>query len=285
VLEAWETAALGKTSQSGMHRVVSRDGIEIAYRKCGHGPPLVVVHGVAADHTRWGPLLPYLEPHFTIYAMDRRGRGESGDGPDYELAQEFGDVAAVVDAVAEGSGSLVDVYGHSHGGFCAFGAATLTSNIRRLVLYEGWPLPDPTIYALPGALEDRMDALLAAGDREGVVETLFRQLLQMSGEDLAAFKAAESWPRRVAAAHTITREIRGESAARLEPEVAATITVPVLLVTGKNSDDPAKTHIRAVAEALPNARVVDLDSGGHVADVLAPKAFAAHLISWLREVR
>lgn len=59
--------------------------------------------------------------------MDRRGRGASGDAPDYHLAREFEDVAAVVDAVAEASGSAVDVYGHSFGGLCAFGGATLTS--------------------------------------------------------------------------------------------------------------------------------------------------------------
>jgi pimeloyl-ACP methyl ester carboxylesterase len=46
--------------------VESRDGTEIAYWTTGKGPPLVVVHGTPADHTRWRPLLPYLEPHFTV---------------------------------------------------------------------------------------------------------------------------------------------------------------------------------------------------------------------------
>ena len=105
---------------------MSRDGTQIAYWTSGEGPPLVLVHGAAADHTRWRPLLPYLEPHATVHAIDRRGRGASGDGPDYEVAREFEDVAAVVDAVAEASGSPVDLYGHSFGGFCAFGGAMLT---------------------------------------------------------------------------------------------------------------------------------------------------------------
>jgi pimeloyl-ACP methyl ester carboxylesterase len=51
------------------------------------------------------------------------------------LEREYEEVAAVVAA----SGEQVDVYGHSHGGIMAFGAATLTGNIRRFVLYEGWP--------------------------------------------------------------------------------------------------------------------------------------------------
>lgn len=45
--------------------------------------------------------------------MDRRGRGSSGDAPDYAVEREYEDIAAVVDAVAESSGTSVDVLGHS----------------------------------------------------------------------------------------------------------------------------------------------------------------------------
>lgn len=55
--------------------VVSRDGTEIAYWTSGDGPPLVLVHGSPADHTRWRPLVPYLERQVRVHAIDRRGRG------------------------------------------------------------------------------------------------------------------------------------------------------------------------------------------------------------------
>jgi pimeloyl-ACP methyl ester carboxylesterase len=274
-----------RTNEATGSRVISRDGTEIAYWTSGDGPPLVVVHGTPADHTRWRPLVPYLEPYVTVHALDRRGRGASGDGPEYDLVREYEDVAAVVDAVADATGSTVDVYGHSHGGIVAFGAATLTANIRKLVLYEGWPVPDPAVYALPPEVEERMDALLSAGDRDGVVETLFRSLELMSDEDMAAFRAAPSWPGRVAAAHTVTREIRGEMTARLDPEKAARITVPVLLLTGENSPDPSKPAIEAVATVLPDARIVVLEGQEHVADALVPEAFAEHLMAFLRTGR
>jgi pimeloyl-ACP methyl ester carboxylesterase len=215
--------------------------------------------------------------------MDRRGRGASGDAPDYELAREYEDVAAVVDAAAEASGAPVDLYGHSHGGIVAFGAATLTSNIGKLVLYEGWPVPDPEVYALPPGLQNRMDALLAAGNRDAVVVTLFRELELLSDQDMAAFKAAPSWPGRVAAAHTIGREVRAETTARLDPEQAARITVPVLLLTGEHSSDPARADIEAVAAALPDARIVVLEGQEHVADVLVPEVFARHLLGFVRD--
>lgn len=268
-----------------MTRVASRDGTRIAYWTSGKGPPLVVVHGVAGDHTRWQPLLPHLEPYVTVHAMDRRGRGASGDARDYDLRRECEDVAAVVDAVAQTSGSSVALYGHSHGGFCAFGAATLTSNIDRLVLYEGWPVPDPAVFALPAEVEERMEALLAAGDRDAVVETAFRHFTLMTDEDLAGFRAAPSWHGRVAAAHTITREIRAEAQARLDSRLAARITMPTLLVVGARSADPAKVSVETVAAALPNARVAVFDSQGHVADVVVPEIFAHRMLAFLRDSR
>ncbi|MGH2627301.1 MAG: alpha/beta fold hydrolase, partial [Anaerolineales bacterium] len=77
-----------------MEKVRSDDGTLIAYQRSGEGPPLVLVHGTTADHTRWALILPELERHFSVYAMDRRGRGESGDAESYALEREFEDVAA-----------------------------------------------------------------------------------------------------------------------------------------------------------------------------------------------
>ncbi|MDD3858377.1 MAG: alpha/beta hydrolase, partial [Methanoculleus sp.] len=62
-----------------MDTVRSNDGTLIAYERSGTGPALVLVHGTTADHTRWGRILPMLEQTFTVYAVDRRGRGQSGD--------------------------------------------------------------------------------------------------------------------------------------------------------------------------------------------------------------
>jgi peptide-methionine (S)-S-oxide reductase len=97
-----------------MATITSKDGTRIAYSRSGSGPPLVLVHGTTADHTRWARVLPELEPHFTVYAMDRRGRGGSGDAADYAIEREFEDVAAVVDAIGDPSkityARLLDVF-------------------------------------------------------------------------------------------------------------------------------------------------------------------------------
>jgi pimeloyl-ACP methyl ester carboxylesterase len=270
------------TAEATQTRVPSRDGTEIGYWTSGQGPPLVLVHGAVADHRRWRPLLPYLEPHATVHALDRRGRGASGDAPGYDLAREFEDVAAVVDAVAEASGSAVDVYGHSFGGLCAFGAATLTANLGRLVLYEGWPPADSADRELPPGVGERLDALLAEGNHDAVVETMFREVVRMPEAELAALRAQPSWPARVAAAPTITRELRALPRVSFDPAQAARITVPTLLLTGSVSRDPFAADIGMVAAALPDARVVVLEGQQHVADILEPEGFAGHLVGFLR---
>jgi pimeloyl-ACP methyl ester carboxylesterase len=259
----------------------SADGAEIAYWTTGAGPPLVLVHGAPADHTRWVPLLPHLEPHVTVVAMDRRGRGRSGDGPTYAVEREYEDVAAVVDAVAVASGSSVDVYGHSYGGFVAFEAPLLTSNIRKLVLYEGWPVLNPDVFALPADVEHRMDELARAGDTDGVIETMFRAVFDISDEDLAALKAAPSWAGRVAAAPALTRELRAIAQTVFDPSVAARIDVPVLLVTGETSGEPSRKDVDRVASAIPEARILELKNREHVADILEPELFARELLAFL----
>ena len=264
--------------------VASRDGTEIAYWTSGSGPPMVLVHGSPADHTRWRPLVPYLQHNVTVHAIDRRGRGASGDAPEYCLEWEYEDVAAVVDKIAATAGETVDVYGHSHGGIVAFGAATLTAHIRKLVLYEGWPVPNPSIYALPADVIRRMDKLLAEGDRDGVVEALFRSVEEMSDKDMALLRSAPSWPGRIAAAHTVTRELVAETHARLEAEQAAKITVPVLLLTGEKSRDPAKSEVSAVAAALSDVRLSVLEGQQHVADILDPETFAKQLLGFLHGI-
>ena len=55
-----------------METVTSRDGTPIAYERGGEGPPLVLVHGTTSDRSTWDLVLPELQNHFTVYAMDRR---------------------------------------------------------------------------------------------------------------------------------------------------------------------------------------------------------------------
>jgi len=107
-------------------------------------------------------VLPALEERFTVYAVDRRGRGESGDSDEYAIEREFEDVVSVVDSIRE----PVNLLGHSYGALCSLEAALLTSNIRKLVLYEP-PIPVGVEIFSPSII-DKLQEIGRASGRERV---------------------------------------------------------------------------------------------------------------------
>lgn len=182
------------TEKARLNTVTSGDGTEIACWTGGRGPHLVLVHGTSASHTRWTAIRPRFEEHFTVTAIDRRGRGQSGDAPHYDIEREFEDVAAVVETLD----SPVLLFGHSYGAICALEAAFRTDKLAGLILYEP-PIANESIYA-PGQL-DRLATLLAAGDRDGMVAAFFTEVVGLPPQHLEIARASPAWPDRVAAAH------------------------------------------------------------------------------------
>lgn len=268
------------TDRATVTHVASADGTRIACFSSGDGPPLLLVHGTTADHVRWSTILDDLEPHATVHAIDRRGRGASGDGAAYALEREYEDVAAVVDHIAATSGQKVDVLGHSHGGFVAFGAARMSDNVRSLMLYEGWPAPHPEGMAVPPGVADRMETLVARGESEEALLLFMREVVEMRPDELAVYRTLPSWPRRVAAAHTVVRET--SAVPSFDPAEAAEIEVPVLLLVGGDSPAAIQNDYQTVAAALPDAHVTVLEGQQHIAMDIVPEVFARHVLGFLR---
>lgn len=261
-----------------MHTVTSRDGTHIAFWRSGEGPPLVLVHGTSGSHTRWASILPALEQHFTLYAIDRRGRGESGDAPDYAIEREFEDVAAVVEALDEPAHLL----GHSYGAICALEAALLARNLRTLILYEP-PIPVAEVPIYPEGVIDRLQALSDAGDREGVVGTFMREVVRMPVHEWEVFRASAAWPARVAAAHTLPRELKADERYRFAAKRFRALNAPTLLLLGGDSPPFFKAAAKAVDAALPNSRVAVLPGQQHIAIDTAPELFVNEVVRFLKE--
>jgi pimeloyl-ACP methyl ester carboxylesterase len=216
-----------------------------------------------------------------VFAVDHRGRGASGYGSAYSLEAELADVAAVVEAAAAAYGDRVDLLGHSFGGYVAYGAAGLTPNVRRLVLYEGWPAPNIADRVTPPKVLARLDDLLAAGALEATLEAFLRDVARASDAEIAGARTAPSWPARVAAAATIPRELRAFAERSLDAASAQALALPVLLITGATSPPAIRADPEAVAAALPDARIVELAGHGHLAHVTAPHELAAVVLAFL----
>jgi pimeloyl-ACP methyl ester carboxylesterase len=258
--------------------VISTDGTPIAYKRGGRGPPLVLVHGTTADHTRWDSLRPFLEEHFTVYAIDRRGRGESGDTTEYALEREAEDIAAVVDSIDK----AVVLLGHSYGALCSLEAALRTDNLRKLTLYEP-PLPVSDHVTDTEGVLNEMTALMDDGENEQALVLFFSNIVGSSPTELDAYRSAPDWLARVNAVHTVVREERAEKGYEFDAARFAGLTIPILLLSGDESASFLRDATNVLNEALPNSRITVFAGHGHAAMNTAPNLFIDEVLAFIQE--
>lgn len=242
----------------------SPDGTTIARFRAGSGRPILLVHGTTADHTTFRVLGPRLATFLTTEAVDRRGRGASGDAAAYSIEREFEDVAAVADELAAANGAPIPVLGHSYGGRCALGAALLTDAIDRVICYEGAPAPPGQSYQGPG-LVARLREALDKGANAEVLATFMREVVGMTEADVDDFRANPIWPLRVAAAHTIPRELEAETSAAASLDRLGTVRQPVLQLLGSVSRPVFHDATAALDARLADGRVLVVEGAKHAA--------------------
>ena len=239
----------------------------------GEGPPLVMVHGAGSARWTFDLVRPHLERRFTVWTLDRRGRGESQDGNPYELEREFEDVAAVVREA--GPGAML--FGHSYGGLVAAGAAARLDGLGRLALYEP---------PMGGVLADegwtaRFEANVEAGDRDIAVREFMRDVGGYSQAEIEAMEGTPAWAARCSVAHTVPRELRAERPFTLAELDLGRHATPTLLLIGSESPAWAKRSTEAFAAAIPDAQVRTLEGHGHGAAASGPELLAAELERFL----
>lgn len=258
----------------------SVDGVPIGCYRSGAGPALVVVHGTGGDHTAWDLVAPRLARHFTVYAMDRRGRGASGDAPEYSLEREYDDVLAVVDGI----GAPVHLFGHSFGGACAIEAAMRTPRLSSLTLYEGGPKPLGLRF-FPDEFITQLETLIAQGQREEAMRLFVLRGVGLSPQELHTMERSPAWATRVAAAHTIPRELRAfNEYGGTDLDRFRALSVPTLLLVGGRTEGRRREMFLALDAVVPRSQVVDLPGQGHTAHQTAPELLADTMTAFLLAV-
>ncbi len=257
-------------------KAASRDGAEIACGLDGQGPALLMIHGTGDTHLGWRRLQPLLAPHFTLYLMDRRGRGLSGDREAYALEREWEDVAAIIDSIRE----PVNVFAHSFGAMCALEGALLAKNIRRLCVYE------PSVNRNAGNAKreftiDEMARLAALDDRDAVVELHLRNIINVPDETIVKQRANQAaWTARLAMAHTMPRELQALRHYRFDAGRFSGLAMPVRVLLGEKSVGHGPETARLLTEAVHSSELVRLESQGHFAMLSAPELLAQKLIEF-----
>src|SRR3954470_1237868 len=218
-------------------------GVELAYEESGTGPPVVLVHGTAADRTVWPDVAP---PAARAIAYDRRGYGGSGAPEPYHattVAEQAEDLAALLYAIHAAPALAVGA---------DFGALVILDVlVRHRDLLRGAVLIGPPVFQLVAAALEPL-----AAERLALEEAL---------REGGRGRAVERWlaARGVADGERLDRARRdatgffadygGQATLPLARKDLRGIEVPVAIV-----DPPiAPAHVRAagdaVAELIPDA--------------------------------
>jgi pimeloyl-ACP methyl ester carboxylesterase len=242
-----------------MEKVQSADGVLIAFERSGSGPALILVTGAFNDRASARPLAGVLAADFTVYAFDRRGRGDSEDGDSYAIDREAADLAAV----AAEAGGVPLVYGHSSGASIALEAAARGVGMRALAVYEP-PYGTNSTFELA----DELERLAATGQDSAAAE---RFLLHtgLPAEMLEQMKAGAYWARMAAFAPTLPYDMRLASVPI--PSLGG-VSMPVLALAGSASPAWARDGAVAIGAAAPGGRSVILPGQTHAVapEVLVP---------------
>jgi pimeloyl-ACP methyl ester carboxylesterase len=256
-----------------MRKVTSKDGTPIAFDWFGEGPALILVAGATATRVAETSLATVLAPHFTVFAYDRRGRGDSGDTTPYTVEREVEDIEALIDQ----AGGSAFVFGHSSGAVLALEAARLLPDkITKLAIYEPPFIVDDSRPPAPEDYVPHLIELISSGKRGQAVEYFMTEAVGVPVEMVDQMRQSPMWPGLEAVAHTIAYDgtIMGDTM-RGDPRPLkkwAAVSVPTLVMDGGASHMFMHTGAQAITNILPNAqrRTLEGQDHGPADDVLAP---------------
>lgn len=260
-------------------RVVTRAGDIHVLEGAGGGglPPIVVLHGLAANAVCYGGLLKRFQPHVRrVLAPDMPGHGFSaqlrpGDPP-----------TVLLDAIADTLDQVLDepalILGNSMGGLVAIRYALARPQMVRglaLISPGGAPLPS----AQHAAFLDRF-RIDTYGRALEFVDDVFAK-----APPLLRHPLAHNLRRRFS--HPQLRQLLGEisPSVLLTPEELSSLHMPVLFVWGREERILPRAHYRFFTQNLPpHAEIVEFSNFGHIGFMEQPAALTQCVLDFARRI-
>ncbi|GAB3463705.1 alpha/beta fold hydrolase [Actinophytocola sediminis] len=244
-----------------MEKTTSADGTTIAYDRYGEGPPVIVIAGAFSERTHQvvTTFADLLSPSFTVYAYDRRGRGDSGDTAPYTVQREVEDLAAVV----EQAGGSASVYGLGSGGSLALEAAAAGVAITKLVVQEPPYVAAGDEPRVPATFAGDLAGLVDADRRGDAVALFMTQQLGIPAEAIADMRHSLTWPALEGLAHTLVYDATITGDGTIPVERAGAVRAETTVIAGANSPEWMRNSARALADAVPGARYRPLAGMDH----------------------
>jgi pimeloyl-ACP methyl ester carboxylesterase len=250
----------------------------ISMDESGHGPPLVLLHGVGASRAVWRHVTPALAEDRHVIAPDLPGFGESSPAADgFDLK---GAAAALADPLAARAREPFDLLGNSLGGAVALKLAVLYPDlVRRLILSApaGFAPESARVAAAAGALSDpvvRVRRLVGApvarssAARRALLWGAIAEPHRLSADDARMMLRSSRGSTRIGAA--VASVLRAD----LRPELNR-LGAPLGVIWGWRDRIIPISTLRYIRVARPDLIVVTIPRAAHVPQVERPAEFVA----------
>ena len=263
------------------------DGLMLHYVTEGHGPAVVLVHGLGGFAESWRHNIPALARVATVFAADLPGSGLSSKPPArYRLADSARALHGFIQALGLGR---VAVVGHSLGAAVGLTyALTHPARVERLALIgalvpgSGYRPSLPYRLAAAHVLGELLALCGCAPVYRAALARCFHAPVAEEVEYLVREGyAARTGPEAKAAYLATLRDIRSDLVDHATDyrRALATLEAPVLLIHGKEDRVIGATHCAEAAETLLRAHVRWIDACGHFPQI----EHAAVVNGWLTE--
>ncbi len=264
---------------------LERDDVTINYRVDGadDAPPLLISNSLGTDLEMWAPQLGVLAENFRVIRYDTRGHGASSvpEGP-YTIAQLGRDALAVLDAVGV---ERVCFIGLSMGGLTGLWLAlNAPLRIDRMVLANtGAKIGNDEFWnARIDSIRDSIGDADAGGLPENIVDAVVERWFTKRYRSIAPQAVARI---RRMLVETSSAGYAANCAAIRDADLRAglaSIRIPTLVIAGTHDPSTPPALGREIAEAIPDARYLELDAA-HLSNLEQAGAFNAAVVHFLRE--
>jgi pimeloyl-ACP methyl ester carboxylesterase len=261
----------------GRVRTIEVDGLQIAYRIDGQGPPVVFLHGFFGDHRVWRRQFE-LADEYTVVAWDAPGCGSSSVPQPYFRMADYADtLAAFTSRLGLARPHLV---GNSFGGTLALELAIRHPGLPRSVVaadsYAGWSGSFPA-----EVVAQRLAASLP--DLELPAEQVAAKWLP--GFLTASAPASAKDELRAIIADFKTEGMRVMIRALAEADLRDALpqlTLPTLLIWGDRDVRSPVSVANDLQARIAGSRLVVIQGAGHLSHQEAPQRFNTEVRSFLK---
>jgi pimeloyl-ACP methyl ester carboxylesterase len=260
---------------------VNARGSKFYYEEQGDGPPILLIPPAGSTASTWGALAGDLAGAGRVIAYDRRGYRRSGGEVVRSAAEHALDAAAVLEALQAGPAVAV---GTSAGATIALDVAVRRPDLVGAVVVHETPwraLRHPDASGLATLV--RMHWLAWRGRYPEAAETLLRWVYSYRDGGSAWDAFPEQW-RQTAMENgrSVVADLRATMGGYPRPQDLAKITSPVVCTYGSRSRSYMRSITRALARAIPTARVREIDGAAHAVPFDAPGRFAQVIVEAVR---